>query len=283
MEHVKLKFVRGILFSLSLTTLALAVVSLALLFFTYTYEIELSKQQPMTSERVYQTYNEVEHALSLLFFNYSGVDVELTNTTFSYLENLPNKKAENFKTQLTRYSLFLGNHSPHVNIKTSTLIHHLPIILSPHDAWIYHPSYGTASLVAGGNLSSLHGYFVSILWSQNLSSCESITPPGSMTFNVTLNVTGANNTCFISRLVDPEENNVFRFNGGELKIIINNTGNFSLNLQGESELRLNLTFELTPSSSTLLSLPTDTIKVEYSEFNLTRIGGVRLLYYKNAQ
>lgn len=228
---------KGILFTLGLTFLALVVLSLAVLIFHNTQEAEGIIAKLAVLDRVYDLDNSIQGSLGDIFALRSGISINITNTSISFEEILPNNNPA-FNNTLHQFKGFIESNSFNINL-TITNMAEMPLTIMPNNIAYKHKDNWSNIEVLPTSVN-FNGYSLFMDIPKNVS-CTWNVVAGS--FNLSLEVIGdVTNCAYASQMINPSADNEIRIDKLEdssnlILIKVNNNGRLSINLTQDISVR----------------------------------------------
>lgn len=265
---------KGVLFTIGLALLMSTILTLAILIFNTAQKSEEIVTKLAVIDRVYELDNSMQESLSDIFELKSGILVNMTKTSISFIEELPNTHSSQFNSSMNSFKRFVEHNFSNVNITTDDVASRLPLAIMPYGITYEHVNFGNKKIRVTPAAINFNGYSVYMTVNENISSCNWNTKPGS--FNFSAEVRGSAGSCVNSILISPSHENYLRINGEDINITVHNNI-LSVSIDEESGIEADIKTTIKADAyNAYVVYPVDVIKINFSELGVHKEGGVRL-------
>ncbi|MBI2545684.1 hypothetical protein HYV81_00725 [Candidatus Woesearchaeota archaeon] len=266
---------KGIFLALGLTLLALTVLSLGVLLLNYSSRDEESITILNTLDRMHELKSSIDRGFFKIFIAKSGIEVNISNQTIEFKENMPNANNGSLGNALASFENFIENNYPQASLDLSTIINEVPLIIMPYNVTYTHKSFGGKELQIEGK--GISGYTISITIQENVTGCE-IEDFDAGSTNLTINAYGTFDTsCTVSQQVDPSRDTEIEIDGISDENISVELNNYRMRIRAEGETKVSSVLKFNGTEPLHIEFPDSTLSISYPDFNVNMKTGVRVI------
>ncbi|MFH2028666.1 MAG: hypothetical protein ABIJ08_05980 [Nanoarchaeota archaeon] len=265
---------KGIYFTIAFSFLMMVVLALAILIFNDQLKSEEIVTKLSLVDRVYDLDSSLQQSMADIFHIKSNISINMSNTSIMFTEKIPNSGRSNFNNSMISFKKFVESNISNINITIDDVIARLPLIIMPYN--ITFESDGQTGINVIPRELNFMGYSISILLSENVTSCNNNIQAG--TFNLSVYVYGQNeNKCEYSLLIDATAENEISVNGNELIIDVTNN-RLSISLNNETSMTAyTKTSLLLDTSNIYIRYPSPSISIHFDDMGVYKVSGVRII------
>ncbi|MBI2140375.1 hypothetical protein HYU14_05605 [Candidatus Woesearchaeota archaeon] len=268
---------RGVFLALGMLFIGIVLVSHAVLLGRNAQQAEELAAKLAALDRVYDLDASLQKSIREIFFAKSGISAQMTNTSISFLEVIPNLQASLLNTTMRSFESYIESKIPSVNISTKIIALEMPISISPLNINYTHTGFGGQDIIIKTKQQNFNGFNVGIILNQNVTGCSAeFEEQGSLNFSY--NIIGPDgNTCSGSSMVAWDEESEVEINGEALKIELED-GQLSITFDEEG-LRgtVNTTLLASVTKATALTYPPALVSITENTTRIHKDSSVTLM------
>ncbi len=269
---------KGILFTTGLALLATAVLALAI---TSTYQLE--KIQDLVFDktaysRAYNEYNTIAKDVKDIVLNTSGLKIEVLENTVTFNEFIQNPSAATYQSTIDTYRSFALNQTDNTQLQLTTLRNNLLLEIQPHSINYTHSTVGGTDILVQTPNVNMTNYSVTVVCSENVSSCAWNIPDGDKGTRLEVNVIGDPGSCSGTYLVDPSQTSRLNVNSGGLTVEVKPGGWLTVENNFVTAVNVSTTLYLTAVTDNIIAvyIPDGAVITAYEDYEIVKSGGIKI-------